>query len=79
MQGKFLAEGGDAIMVSDTSVRSNTEIVRAPPQRILGPRHHCDVAALARQFFRDGSSDAEACSRDESPLAFDEEIQVNSP
>ena len=55
------------------------DIVGGLPQRIFGARHHGDVAALARQFVRDGASDAEACAGDESPPAFDEEIHVNSP
>ena len=55
------------------------DFVGGLPQRIGGARHHGDVAALARQFFGDGASDAEACAGDESPLAFDQEIHVNSP
>jgi len=40
-----------------TPAAGKCNIVRSPPQRILGPRHHRDVTAFARQFFRDGSSD----------------------
>ena len=44
MKGKFLAEGGDAIMVSDTSVRSNTEIVREYIDRAF-KNHDLDQAS----------------------------------
>jgi hypothetical protein len=62
-----------------TPATGSCNIVRGAPQRIFGPRHHRNVAALARQFFRDRSSDAKACSCNESPPAFDDEIHLNSP
>ena len=62
-----------------TPPTGSRDIVRGPPQRIFGSRHHGDVATLARQLLRDGPSDAKARSGDESPPAFDKEIHVSSP
>ncbi len=45
VQGTFLAEGGDAIMVSDTTVRSNTEIVREYVHRVFNNHELDQVSA----------------------------------
>ena len=77
----MIASATDASAGTATTRRplAARNIVGGLPQRILGPRHHGDVAALARQFLGDGASDAEACAGDERPPAFDQEIHVNSP
>ena len=54
-------------------------IIGGAPQRILGTRHHRDVAALAGEFFRDGAANAKARARHKRPPAFDEKIHLNSP
>ena len=59
--------------------RSARNVVRRPPQRIFGPRHHRDIATLARQLLRDGPSDAKARSGDERTPALDAEIHVSLP
>src|SRR5213075_7747 len=62
-----------------TPVTGSCNIIRGAPQRIRGPRYHGDVASLVGQFFRNGSADAKACARHESPPAFNEKIHVSSP